>query len=144
MAMIVASSCASASRSGSTLHSSLARTRGGICLPSLSRLISQSGCGEEPTSAVGRSLVMAQSFALRAISIELHVQKPRRVASKHLMPGGRIKPQLIERLEGRADRPERGIGREHDAIGAEEFEAAAQRVGAPAEHRGISIEVVEV
>src|SRR5215475_1077978 len=55
MAIVVASSCASSINSGATLHSSLARTRGGNRLASFLRSISQSGCAYEPTNEVGSS-----------------------------------------------------------------------------------------
>src|SRR5208282_4730824 len=54
MASTVASSCAASSRSGAISHRS-ARTRG-TCFDSLTRSISQSGCGYEPTREVGSSI----------------------------------------------------------------------------------------
>src|ERR1044071_2746590 len=51
----VASSCAASRNRGSTRHSSRIRTRGGPCDVSISRSMSQSGCGYEPTTVVGSS-----------------------------------------------------------------------------------------
>src|SRR5580700_4288498 len=55
MAKMVASSCAASSLSRATSQRSSARTRG-TCFDSLSRSISQSGCGYEPTREVGSSI----------------------------------------------------------------------------------------
>src|SRR5688572_19146608 len=57
--MMVASSCAASSLSSAGSQSP-ARTRG-TCLDSLSRSISQSGCGYEPTSDVGSSITRSPS-----------------------------------------------------------------------------------
>src|SRR5215813_4198630 len=51
----VASSCAASRNRGSTRHSARIRTRGGPCDTSISRSMSQSGCGYEPTTVVGSS-----------------------------------------------------------------------------------------
>src|ERR1700680_1587405 len=53
---MVASSWACSRHGGRTRHNSCARTRGGICLASFWRSISQSGCGYDPTSETGSSL----------------------------------------------------------------------------------------
>src|SRR5579862_6741301 len=84
MARIVASSCAASRLSGGTSHRSSARTRG-TCFDSLSRSISQSGCGYEPTREVGSSIS--------------HSPPPKRGRAKLLRFNG-----LFERIDHRAGR----------------------------------------
>src|SRR4051794_20074919 len=57
MASRVASFCACSRYSGATRQSSRARTRGGNRPASFARSISHSGCGYDPTSVVGSSLL---------------------------------------------------------------------------------------
>src|ERR1700719_3168407 len=73
------------------------------------------------------------SASPRRISPQLPLHQPRRI----------VDVELLDHLDGRRDRAERRVGREHHVVGAEEVEATRDAVLA-AEHGGIAVELLGI
>src|ERR1700677_324320 len=103
MAMIVASSCAASSLPEATSQRSSARARG-TCFESLPRSISHSGCGYEPTSEVGKSILIAWCKGAFATMHRLKVHEKAKVEigikrGADLMPAPATRlPKQLRRL----------------------------------------------
>src|SRR3954469_2482603 len=102
IASTVASSCASFKNDSSTRQSSRARTRGGKRPASFSRSISHSGCGELPTSVVGKSFPILPFYRafLPAYEFGGNLPEPGRVdapAALDIAPGevARREPHVL-------------------------------------------------
>src|SRR5262245_13801028 len=75
---------------------------------------------------------------------QLQLEKALGIAGEDLPPVavGDVEPS--DGVDGRGDRAQRRVGREHHVVRAEELEPAAHRLDAAAEQRGVAIEVVHV
>src|SRR5262245_7447766 len=78
------------------------------------------------------------------LSGKFPLEQPLRIAGEDLAPIAVGDVKALDDVDGRRDRAERGIGREHHVVGPEKLEPAAHRVDAAAEQRGIAIEVVQI
>src|SRR5262245_26807346 len=72
------------------------------------------------------------------------LEQPLRISGEDLAPVAVRDVEPLDDVDGRRDRAERRIGREHHVVGAEEFKPAAHRVDAAAEQRGVAVEIVQV
>src|SRR5262245_11334176 len=108
------------------------------------RIIAPVASASAPTTAriAGRS----SAFIGMAISPsgQLQLEKALGIAGQDLPPVAVGDVESLDSVDGRRDRAERGIGREHDVVHAEELEPAAHRLDTAAEQRGIAVEVVHV
>src|SRR6202051_5087835 len=83
------------------------------------------------------------SASPRRISPQLPLHQPLRIPDIDLPPRRIVDVELLDHLDGRRDRAERRVGREHHVGGAEEVEATRNAVLA-AEHGGIAVELLEI
>src|SRR5262249_10135659 len=106
--------------------------------------------GTEPPAASKSIAAIKQrncafiDMARLRVSREFSLEQPPGVAGEDLAPiaVGDVKP--LDDVDGRRDRAERRVGREHHVLGAEELEPAAHGVDAAAEQRGIAVEIAHI
>src|SRR5262249_47045498 len=89
------------------------------------------------------SWLLVSMIVRRHASAQLLLQQPFRVPDIDLAPVCLAQAQPVDHLDGRLDRPERGVGGEHDLVGTEELQPAGDAV-LSAEHRGVGIEIAEI
>src|SRR5207244_3917902 len=103
--------------------------------------------GIEPSNSIaamkGRNVTIIGMLASR-VSREFPLEQPLGVAGEDLAPVAVGDVEPLDDVDGRRDRAERRVGREHHVLGAEELEPTAHRVDAAAEQRGIAVEVVPI
>src|SRR5262245_48480675 len=88
----------------------------------------------------GAFIGMARLRILRKFPLEQSLG----IAGEDLAPIAVRDVEPLDDVDRRRDRAERGVGREHHVLGAEELEPAAHRVDAAAEQRGVAVEIVHI